>query len=91
MADTQTEPEADMPAAEAEIDPEELEEGEGAEGAGRQPVTFDRRASASLKRARRALAQAELDGEHKVRFHLEEANTLALLAIASALREGRQD
>lgn len=96
MADGQTEPEAVAPAA-GDVEQEDLDDGDEAEGDAdadgteRAPASFERRVNTSLKRARRAMHEAELTGEHKVRFHLEEANSLALLAIASALRAGRQE
>jgi hypothetical protein len=84
-------PDEHLEATETEDDRLDEPEGEAAEGPASPKVrkTFAQRATGNLRVAKRGLQGQEWKAEDRAQFLLAEANVLALLDLASAIREAR--
>lgn len=62
---------------------------EGGEQAGKPAKTFGRRANSNLRSARRSLEAVDWQADERARHLVAEANVLALLDLADAIRGGK--
>ena len=63
-------------------------EGESEEAAAKVPKTYGRRANSNLRSARRSLEAVDWQVDERARHLVAEANVLALLDLADAIRGG---
>jgi hypothetical protein len=69
----------------------EVEEQESNEAGAKPPKTFARRANSNLRIARRSMEAVDWQPDERAQHYLAEANILALLEVADAIREVKKD
>lgn len=75
--------------AEEESGTPATESEDGAEASGKAPKTFARRANSNLRTARRSLEAVDWQPDERARHLVAEANVLALLDLADAIRSSK--
>jgi hypothetical protein len=65
------------------------EDEQASDGAGKQAKSFGRRANSNLRSARRSLEAADWQADERARHLIAEANVLALLDLADAIRASK--